>query len=140
MKKRWQKRIHRYAGSIESRKKVGERTAPFFAHRRRPSNIKFHAERKSRTLHAVTRCKVIFVFGDGRERGDSLSPSLGKVEGRSGVGEEEASRGRIRDRVETREGGEGRCECSALLALRVAVSCCRTCQLRSRSCGGFLRR
>lgn len=48
---------------------------------------------------------MIFVFGDGRERGDSLSPSLGKVEGRSGVGEEEASRGRIRDRVETREGG-----------------------------------
>lgn len=63
---------------------------------------------------------MIFVFGDGRERGDSLSPSLGKVEGRSGVGEEEASRGRIRDRVETREGGRGkmRVQCTARSASR----------------------
>lgn len=46
-----------------------------------------------------------------------LSLSLEKVEGRGGVGEEEASRGRIRDR-RNEEGG--RCECSALLAPRVA--------------------
>lgn len=74
--------------------------------KRRPSNIKFHAERESRTLHAVTRCKVIFVFG---ESVDILSPSLGKVEGRGGSvpGEDKGGGGDVRVRCTARSASRG---------------------------------
>lgn len=87
--------------------------------------VKYKVSCGTRVSHVARRDEMQSDIRLWGERGYPLSGRL--------KGEEEASRGRIRE-------GEEMCECGALLGPRVAVSCCRTCQLRSRSCGGFPRR